>query len=41
MGYTPSPDFGKWLGACFEAQLDGAFSDREGAIAYFRERFAR
>ena len=36
MGYSPSPQFGKWLKACFEAQLDGAFSDHDGAIAYFR-----
>ena len=35
MGYRPSPQFGEWLDACFEAQLDGAFSDHAGAIAYF------
>ena len=38
MGYSPSPQFGKWLKACFEAQLDGAFNDLDGAIAYFRSR---
>ena len=37
MGYKPSPQFGKWLDACFEAQLDGAFSDHDGAIDYFRK----
>ncbi|MBP5321738.1 MAG: hypothetical protein J6334_12190, partial [Kiritimatiellae bacterium] len=38
LGYRPSPRFGVWLKRCFEAQLDGAFSDHEGAVAYFRER---
>ena len=37
MGYKPSPQFGTWLDACFEAQLDGVFSDHEGALAYFRQ----
>lgn len=36
MGFKPSPLFGKWLSECYEAQLDGKFGDREGAIAYFR-----
>ena len=40
MGYRPSRQFGEWLGACFEAQLDGAFTDIDGAIAYFKEHFA-
>ena len=39
LGYKPSVQFGIWLDACFEAQLDGAFFDRDGAIAYFKERF--
>jgi tRNA nucleotidyltransferase (CCA-adding enzyme) len=38
MGYKPSPQIGKWLDACFEAQLDGAFGDRVGAIEYFRTK---
>lgn len=38
MGYRPSPQFGSWLKECFEAQLDGKFSDLDGAIAYFRSR---
>lgn len=40
MGYRPSPRFGEWLKACFDAQIEGAFSDREGAIAYFKDNFA-
>ena len=36
LGYRPSPQFGAWLKAAFEAQLDGAFSDLDGALAYFR-----
>ena len=36
MGFKPSAQFGKWLSACYEAQLDGAFLDRDGAIAYFK-----
>ena len=36
LGHEPSPLFGKWLEACFDAQLDGAFSDLPGAIAYFK-----
>ena len=39
MGFRPSPQFGKWLSACFDAQLDGAFSDLAGATAYFHEHF--
>ena len=39
MGYRPGPKFGGWLSACYEAQLDGAFSDREGAVEYFRRTF--
>ena len=36
MGLKPSGRFGEWLSKAFEAQLDGAFSDLDGAIAYFR-----
>jgi tRNA nucleotidyltransferase (CCA-adding enzyme) len=35
LGYKPSGKFGEWLAAVFEAQLDGAFTDLDGAIAYF------
>ena len=38
LGFKPSGQFGPWLSAVFEAQLDGAFSDVDGAIAYFREK---
>ncbi len=38
MGYKPSAQFKKWLDACFEAQLDGAFADLDGAFAYFRTK---
>ena len=38
LGYKPSPQFGVWLKECFEAQLDGAFSDHAGALAYFKSR---
>jgi len=38
MGYKPSEQFGKWLSTIFEAQLDGKFSDLEGAISYFKSK---
>ncbi|MGN0852118.1 MAG: CCA tRNA nucleotidyltransferase [Kiritimatiellia bacterium] len=41
MGFAPSPRFGRWLDACYEAQLDGAFSDLEGAKAFFRRQHGR
>ena len=41
MGYRPSNRFKRWLDACFEAQLDGAFSDLDGAIAYFGKNLAK
>lgn len=36
LGHRPSPEFGRILKTCFEAQLDGAFTDLEGALAYLR-----
>lgn len=36
LGHRPSPQFGRILKTCFEAQLDGAFTDLEGALAYLR-----
>ena len=39
LGYKPSGKFGEWLSAVFEAQLDGAFTDLNGAIAYFKGHF--
>ena len=40
MGYKPSNAFGKWLSAAFDAQLDGRFTDLQGAIAYFKAHIA-
>lgn len=37
LGYRPGPQFKEWLDKAFEAQLDGAFADAEGAIAWFRQ----
>ena len=36
LGLKPSVQFGEWLKVVFEAQLDGAFSDLSGALAYFK-----
>jgi tRNA nucleotidyltransferase (CCA-adding enzyme) len=36
LGYSPGPQLGKLIAASFEAQLDGAFSDLEGALAHFK-----
>ena len=36
LGLSPSPKFGKWLAEAYEAQLDGAFADLDGAIAFFQ-----
>ena len=36
MGLKPSARFGEILDKCFEAQLDGAFADLPGALAYGR-----
>ena len=41
LGYKPSPQFGEWLDACFEAQLDGAFTDHDGALAWFKENLQK
>ena len=38
LGLTPSPKFGSWLSAAFEAQLDGAFTDLDGALAWLRSQ---
>ena len=40
LGYAPSPLFGGWLAAAFDAQLDGKFSDLPGAIDYFNAHIA-
>ncbi len=36
LGFKPSPKFGEILGRCFEAQLDGAFSDHDGGVKFLR-----
>ena len=36
LGLKPSPQFGGILKRCFEAQLDGRFSDHAGAVAYLK-----
>ena len=36
MGRRPGPEFKPLLDAAFEAQLDGAFSDEEGGIAWLQ-----
>ncbi len=41
MGHRPSSKFGNWLSASFEAQLDGLFTDHEGAIAHFKEKILK
>lgn len=38
LGYGPSPQFKVWLDACYEAQLDGLFSDLQGATVYFKTK---
>lgn len=35
-GMRPGPEFGRILAKAYEAQLDGVFTDREGAIDWFR-----
>ncbi len=39
-GQAPGPAFGPVLEQCFEAQLDGAFDDLEGGVAYLRALLA-
>jgi hypothetical protein len=31
---TPGPRYRRVLDACYEAQLDGRFTDEDGAMAY-------
>ncbi|MGD9547131.1 MAG: CCA tRNA nucleotidyltransferase [Candidatus Krumholzibacteriia bacterium] len=40
LGRTPGPDFGPILDVCYEAQLDGAFTDEDGGLAYLRALLA-
>jgi len=36
LGHAPGPEFKRILDAAFEAQLDGAFADEEGGIAWVK-----
>ncbi|MGF1483063.1 MAG: CCA tRNA nucleotidyltransferase [Opitutales bacterium] len=36
-GLKPGPRFGTILNACFEAQLDGAFDDEAGGLAFLKQ----
>ncbi len=40
LGVPPGPPVGRILREAWEAQLDGAFTDREGALAWLRDRLA-
>jgi tRNA nucleotidyltransferase (CCA-adding enzyme) len=40
LGRKPGPDFKPILDAAFEAQLDGAFSDESGGVAWLKNRLA-
>lgn len=41
LGLQPGVGFKPLLEACYEAQLDGVFSDLEGGIAFLREHLAK
>lgn len=41
LGVAPGPSFKPLLDACFEAQLDGAFDDEDGGVAYLRQLLAK
>jgi tRNA nucleotidyltransferase (CCA-adding enzyme) len=38
LGLKPGPDFTPLIQAAFEAQLDGAFTDEQGGVAWLRQR---
>ncbi|MEF8793939.1 hypothetical protein [Thiohalorhabdus sp.] len=40
LGIEAGPEMGDWLERAFQAQLDGAFSDREGGVAWVRSRLS-
>lgn len=40
-GWTPGPEFRPLLDEAFEAQLDGAFADEAGGLAWLRRRLDR
>ena len=41
LGKKPGPDFKPVLSEAFEAQLDGAFTDEAGGVAWLKERLKR
>ena len=41
LGRKPGPDFKAILAEAFEAQLDGAFADEAGGVAWLKERLGR
>ena len=41
LGRTPGPDFKPLLDAAFEAQLDGAFADEAGGVAWLSHRLGQ
>ena len=41
LGHKPGPDFKPILDAAFEAQLDGAFTDEAGGLAWLRHRLGQ
>jgi tRNA nucleotidyltransferase (CCA-adding enzyme) len=41
MGLKPGPAFKKILDACYQAQLDGAFADEAGGLAFCRQVMGR
>ena len=41
LGRKPGPDFKPVLDEAFEAQLDGAFSDEAGGVAWLKQRLSR
>ena len=41
LGRSPGPDFKPIINAAFEAQLDGAFSDEAGGVAWLEDFLRR
>ncbi len=41
LGRTPGPEFKPLLDEAFEAQLDGAFTDEAGGVAWLRQRLSQ
>jgi tRNA nucleotidyltransferase (CCA-adding enzyme) len=40
LGVQPGPEMGRLLDDCYEAQLDGIFSNLDGGLAYARNKLA-